>query len=166
MTIVNKTKSSKVRSSNFGFSTILLAFTMICIITFSVLALITANSDYLLSKKVATNNSTYYEVEEVIYSKIESIDKTLGGCYNSTNSIDDYFSRVQEELANYQGQLYYKDTDLFYQFNQKLSDTQKIEVTLQIEYPNVSTANFYEIKQWQTITDTSVETDNTLNLIK
>ena len=46
--------------SNFGFSTILLTFSMICIVTFSALAFVTANSDYKLSKRVADNNSSYY----------------------------------------------------------------------------------------------------------
>ncbi len=41
--------------SNFGFSTILLTFSMICIVTFSALAFVTANSDYKLSKRVADN---------------------------------------------------------------------------------------------------------------
>ncbi len=36
--------------SNFGFSTILLTFSMICIVTFSALAFVTANSDYKLKR--------------------------------------------------------------------------------------------------------------------
>ena len=44
---------SKFHFSNFGFSTILLTFVMMCIMTFGVLSLITANSDYKLSQKVA-----------------------------------------------------------------------------------------------------------------
>ena len=50
--------------SHFGFSTLLLAFTMICIVTFSALSFVTAHSDYNLSKRVADNNSAYYEASE------------------------------------------------------------------------------------------------------
>ena len=51
----------KKRFSNFGMSTILVVFAMMCIVTFSVLAFITANSDYKLSCRVAENNSSYYQ---------------------------------------------------------------------------------------------------------
>lgn len=39
-------------------------FSMICIVTFSALAFVTANSDYKLSKHVADNNSSYYRACE------------------------------------------------------------------------------------------------------
>ena len=53
--------------SNFGFSTILLSFVMICVVTFSALALVTANSDYRLSKKVADKTAEYYTAQEKAY---------------------------------------------------------------------------------------------------
>jgi len=36
----------KIEFSNFGFSTILLCFVMICVVTFSALSLVSAYSDY------------------------------------------------------------------------------------------------------------------------
>ena len=59
--------------SNFGFSTILLTFSMICIVTFSALAFVTANSDYKLSKRVADNNSSYYRACEKAWDEISQI---------------------------------------------------------------------------------------------
>ena len=58
----------KVRFSSFGFSSILLIFVMICIVTFATLTLVTANSDYKLSKKVAAKSTSYYEGEEFYFS--------------------------------------------------------------------------------------------------
>ena len=67
-------KKNTTQTSNFGFATLLLCFTMICIITFAVLSLITANSDWILSKKVASKNASYHQVEEKAYEHIAKID--------------------------------------------------------------------------------------------
>ena len=62
---MNKREHKKAPGfSNFGFSTILLAFVMICIVTISALSLLTANSDYKLSQKVAEKNTAYFDAEK------------------------------------------------------------------------------------------------------
>ena len=50
---MNKKKKGFI---HIGFSSILMVFTMLCLVTFATLSLITANSDYRLSLKVAENN--------------------------------------------------------------------------------------------------------------
>ena len=47
---MNKQKKGMI---HIGFSSILMVFTMLCLVTFATLSLITANSDYRLSLKVA-----------------------------------------------------------------------------------------------------------------
>lgn len=47
---MNKQKKEFI---HIGFSSILMVFTMLCLVTFATLSLITANSDYRLSLKVA-----------------------------------------------------------------------------------------------------------------
>ena len=82
--------------SNFGFSTILLTFSMICIVTFSALAFVTANSDYKLSKRVADNNSSYYRACEKAWDEISQIDAILASDRKSTrlNSSHRHTSRM------------------------------------------------------------------------
>lgn len=152
--------------SNFGFSTILLGFSMMCIITFSALALLTANSDYKLSQKVAEKNTAYYEVEKDITHALADIDKALWTIYDESTQSDEYYQKVFNELSTHsEGQVSIKEHDLFYHFSQRLSNSQTIEVTIKILYPNKETDSFYAITQWQTITDTDIETDDTLHLI-
>ena len=64
--------------SNFGFSTILISFTMICIVTFLALSLITANADYKLSKKTAEKTKEYYAAQESAYNGIADISEIFG----------------------------------------------------------------------------------------
>lgn len=75
---MGKQKEMNQRSfSNFGFSSILLAFVMLCIVTFSALSLLTANADYKLSKKVADKTAAYYQAEEKAYFLLQKIDQNL-----------------------------------------------------------------------------------------
>ena len=88
-----KQKRNRLFFSNFGFSTILLSFVMICVVTFSALSLITANSDYKLSKKVADKNQSYYQAQEQAYAKINMIDQVLADSYLASATADEYFCR-------------------------------------------------------------------------
>ncbi len=152
--------------SNFGFSTILLGFSMMCIITFSALALLTANSDYKLSQKVAEKNTTYYEVEKEAYITLSEIDHHLRDIYADCNDADAYFQMALNMLATRgDGKTNIKGQDYLYHYSKKLSESQTLEITIQILYPTKKNDGFYKITQWQTITDTNIETDNTLHLI-
>lgn len=45
---------------NIGASSILVVFILLCLVTFSVLSLVSANADYKLSKKIADHTQDYY----------------------------------------------------------------------------------------------------------
>ncbi len=74
-------RKNKNTFSNFGFTTVLIVFVMICIVTFSALAYLTAASDYRLSKKVADRTTDYYQAEEKAYLVLGEIDSALTGVY-------------------------------------------------------------------------------------
>ena len=158
----------KKRITNFGFSTILISFTMLCVVIFSVLALITAKSDYNLSQKYATKNFEYYETENRVYLIIADIDSRLLDNYQKATSVEEYYSLVTAELGKaYEGQFEAnEDGTLLYSFDVEFTQLQKMQISLQICYPFSANDPFYQIKQWQLITDTSVEEDDTLNVIK
>ena len=151
--------------SNFGMSTILVVFAMMCIVTFSVLAFITANSDYKLSRRVAGNNSDYYKKCVEINNEIAEIDKMLYIAYTSTASREDYFKTVSSMLSDENGSLTQDDDSTTFDISKQVTDKQSLYVTLEIIYPSHQKDNFYKIKKWQLTTDTSLEEDDSLNLI-
>lgn len=151
----------KNRISNFGFSTLLICFTMICILIFSVLALITANSDYRLSKKVAEKNTTYYEAEEQAYDIIEQLDSKLYNSYIASSSEEEYYVLLENNLTELDGTF---DGNMFY-ISLPLSENQKLDIALEITYPVSSTDNFYRISSWKNTTDTSVDDEKILDLL-
>lgn len=58
---------------NIGASSILVVFILLCLVTFSVLSLVSANADLKLSKRVAEHTREYYdatsEAEEILAAK-------------------------------------------------------------------------------------------------
>lgn len=150
--------------SNFGFSTIMLTFAMICIVTFSALAYVTANSDYKLSSRVAQNDSAYYSAEEDMYEHISQIDKMLAMAYSSSSDKDSYFDAVRDYLSSDSG-LAEDENGLTYSISKEVTDNQTLNVELSITYPAHQSDGFYKISKWKLSTDTSVDDTNTFNLI-
>ncbi len=158
-------KSNDIGFSNFGFSTILLAFVMICIVTISAVSLLTANSDYKLSKKVAEKNITYYQAEETAYDILKEIDTELSYAFQSSENEQSYYSYAKQRLSALEYGTYAKtDTEHIYSYSVPISDTQTLEVILIIHYPDSDKDTFYKISGWKSIYETTIHEDESLNL--
>lgn len=167
----NKAQTNHTPSySNFGYSSILLMFIMICIVTFSVLALYTATSDYTLSKKVATNTSNYYAAEEKAYTTLSEIDLKLSSCYINADGIqqseEEFYMNVQATFkATEINNLTIDEEKHLIQYQEKISNNQRLVVEINYIYPEANSDSFYTIKRWQTVSDVE-EGSSSLNVIK
>ena len=150
--------------SNFGFSTILLAFVMICIVTIAALSLLTASSDYKLSQKFADKNSAYYKAEQQAYTYLSEIDSTLANAYQTTLNASGYYQKVSQTLSSMDGCTYDRVTKTL-SYSTPINDSQHLEVRLLIEYPQEETSNFYIITSWKSISDEIEIDEGTLDLI-
>lgn len=158
-------KQNKFSFSNFGFSTILLSFVMICVVTFSALSLTTANSDYTLSKKVAEKNQNFYQAQEQAYLKINQIDQTLGDCYLTSNHEKAYYDRLSVALSAH-GTYVMENGEHILSFQQHISEDQYLSIRLRICYPKEDTDTFYEVMEWQSVYVRKVPDDAFMNLIQ
>lgn len=143
----------KVRFSSFGFSSILLIFVMICIVTFATLTLVTANSDYKLSKKVAAKSTSYYEGEEFVYRRMEEIDNACMDAYLQAANANAFYTKMNL-LDSHEVCITYS-----------VSENQYLEVILEITYPSSDTEHFMDIKKWQLINVPMEIEDTGWNLI-
>ena len=75
---MNKQKKGFI---HIGFSSILMVFTMLCLVTFATLSLITANSDYRLSLKVAEKTTAYYEADTAARNYLQQLDLALADLF-------------------------------------------------------------------------------------
>lgn len=150
--------------SNFGFSTILLAFVMICIVTISALSLLTANSDYKLSQKVADKNTAYYKAEQQAYQVLAEVDQTLANAYSKASDANSYYKEVEGALLTVK-QGTYDRTTCSYFYVIPISENQSLEIKLLIHYPKTSDESFYEIATWKSVYDQVEIEEGTLDLI-
>lgn len=153
------------RHTNFGFSSILISFIMICIVTFSALALVTANSDYKLSRKVADRNQQYYLAQEQAYEKLSQIDSSLESCYVRTGSQEEYKDAVRSALADLDGTWTDSEDALYFTYTSEIAENQFLEVVLEIVYPTARSDGYYEIAKWHTVQIEDSFEEQPLNLM-
>lgn len=144
--------------SNFGFSSILMIFIMICFVTFAALSLLSANSDYKLSKKTAEKASAYYQADAAARSCLLQIDRNVPSVYQTAFTGTAYLDALSDILPNFltlQGitdyQLHRSDDSLRLSFCVTISEVQSLCVDLAFNYPRQEEAPFYQITGWQTV---------------
>ena len=150
--------------SNFGFSTILLAFVMICIVTISALSLLTANSDYKLSQKVAEKNTAFYEAEKQAYETLAHVDALLANAYAESTGANSYYKAVAQALEALDFGTYDRTLGSF-QYEVEISENQSLQVTMLIHYPKGNEESFYEITTWKSVYEEVEIEEGTLDLI-
>ena len=155
----------KIEFSNFGFSTILLCFVMICVVTFSALSLVSAYSDYKLSKKVADKNADYYKAQERAYETVALIDNLAMETYLATASSSDYYAAMQEKAAAY-GTVTTVTDALMLSFTESIATDHTLCISLKICHPSESNESFVQIVEWKSHYDKAEPEDDYLDLIK
>lgn len=175
----NKQQSTFV---NIGSSSLLIVFLVLCLTTFAILSLSSAQSDYSFSKRSAEHKTEYYEASSRAEMILGEIDQILAETAEQVNAAQE--NAVQEnadsELASFElaatARLDGKEID-----NIPLSCTGTEEGTV-ISYQvpsgakqalNVSLLitndseheNYYKIQAWQLISTSDWNADNSLNLI-
>lgn len=172
-TVMAVRKERKYKFSTFGFSTILLTFVMMCIMTFGVLSLVTANSDLKLSKKVAEKSEGIAAAKEISYLRLERVDTILSRCEYKDMSDENYRS-IAIELLQQDGLDSYlvsvsepADLGLTLHWEIDITDTQYMGVTIYLPPASQITNHYYEVTRWYTAhreNDNEI-IDDTLHLI-
>lgn len=152
------------RFSNFGYPTILLSFVMLCVVTFSTLSLVTAYSDYKLSRKVAERTSDYYKACENATDTLSRLDKLLTNAYRTSDDKDSYFRDIQTQLKNY-GTITITDANCQLSFQEPISEDSYLSVRINLCYPRKVSDAFYQISEWKSTHQTSEFPEESLNLI-
>ena len=137
-------------SLNIGLPSILLVFVILCLVSFGVLSLVSANSDRKLSQKVHARSSHYYEVCNQAEEMPASVHSQLMDAYLTCDSKSHYYELIQEIPANY---------------SFSLSDLQSLEISLTFLYPQTVNDDFFEINTWQIVTADNIEYDEQLHVI-
>ena len=165
-------KQQKASFINIGFSSIVMVFIMICLVTFATLSVLTAHSDYRLSQKVADKTTAYYVADAVAREAMAAIDEKLYTIYCLASTADEYYDSIEslellKELPSGVSDITIELTDTlpFITYQVPVSDVQTLHVSLKINYPQTGSECFSTILRWQTVTvNEPADSDDYLNL--
>ena len=151
----------KYPTINIGSSSMLVVFIILCLITFSVLSVASANNDRKYSEKIANRTTAYYKASNKAEELLSQIDDKLKQIYEQYNA--DYLSQVPDVLTSIAG----IDTSNFpsVSFSIPINDTQTLSVSLLIQIPEKEGDTFYTITSWQEISTEVWNGDEPMNLM-
>lgn len=151
----------KYPTINIGSSSMLVVFIILCLVTFSVLSVASANNDRKYSEKIANRTTAYYKASNKAEELLSQIDDKLKQIYEQYNA--DYLSQVPDVLTSIDG----IDTSDFpsVSFSVPINDTQTLSVSLLIQIPEKEGDTFYTITSWQEISTEVWNGDEPMNLM-
>lgn len=120
---------------NIGSASILLVFVILCLVSFAVLSIVSANADSKLSTRVLERTTAYYTACNQAEQSLAGMDHTLRHIYESSDSEDAYFASVGHGKS----------------YVIPISDLQSLQVTIEILYPGTAEDSFYKITAWQVL---------------
>ena len=120
---------------NIGSASILLVFVILCLVSFAVLSIVSANADSKLSSRVLERTTAYYDACNQAEQSLAGMDKTLQRIYASSESEEAYFASVGHVKS----------------YMIPISDLQSLQVTIEILYPLSADDTFYRITAWQVL---------------
>ena len=135
---------------NVGISSLLFIFVILCLVSFAILSLSSAMSDYKLTARVMENTTQYYNARNAAEELLEGFDKTLAETYGSGISRTGYFDKVGKKKS----------------FDVPAGDNQSLNVEIKITYPENPGEAFYEVTEWNLETTAAIEFDETLPVFK
>lgn len=137
-------------SLNIGLPTILLIFVVLCLISFGILSLVSANADWKLSQRLISRSTAYYQACNEAESFLAELDRSLYSLY--MQSAD---SLVYQNATNSLSTVY-----IF-----PVSDLQELEIRLSYQTPTKHNPTFYNIESWKLISTDSITYDSGLHVI-
>ena len=151
----------KYPTINIGSSSMLVVFIILCLVTFSVLSVASANNDRKYSEKIADRTTAYYEASNKAEELLSQIDDKLKQVYEQYNA--GYLSQVPDVLTSIDG----IDTSGFpsVSFSVPINDTQTLSVSLLIQIPEKEGDTFYTITSWKEISTEVWNGDEPMNLM-
>ena len=122
---------------NIGISSFILVFVTLCLVTFSVLTLVSANANQKLNEQVIDQVNQYYEMSNQANHKLASIDQILYQIDKQTQGEEQYFQQVYDKLSIH---------DRYYSFSIE-GKTQRLNVRIEL-LSHEENQPYYKVIQW------------------
>lgn len=165
---------------NIGSSSLLVIFLVLCLVTFAILSLSSARSDYSFSERLAAHRANYYEasskaedvtgeIDQILCETAEEIDLAGHNDAAGKEKIALYYAAVDSALDDMQingtaVQLEQEDGGCSVVFRIPAEEGQELFVRLQVN-DCWSQETYYEVKTWKIISTGRQEEEKPLNLM-
>lgn len=126
-----------------GTASIVLIFVLLCLLTFSVLSIVSAKADLNLSTKSANRTSEYYEAENKANDILLIISDSLASHAGSPS----FFTDIREDLDGQEGISFSSDDSLEYHVT--INENQELFVSLQLFSEPGADSSYYQIRAWK-----------------
>ncbi len=122
---------------HIGASSILLIFVTLCLVSFAVLSIVSANADNKLTGKVMERTTEYYRACNTAQEALATMDEALAESYRNASTPEEYYNSLGAAEN--------------YSFEVNVNANQALSVTVQVLYPEEEGDPFYEITSWKVI---------------
>jgi len=147
-------------SVGIGAPSLITIFLVLSLVSFSVLSYMTSNADYRFSKNLEERVTSYYAACNISEEKIAEIETALTAVYqNSTEQT--YFDNAKKALSEYS-----ISAENILTFRTQVRDSQDLQVSLRLQYPQSPEDPLYIISEWLLIQTGEWVPDNSLNLLE
>ena len=127
---------------NVGTSSVLVAFVLLCLVTFAGLSFLSANSDYRLSQQTAEKTTEYYAAGEKADRKLAELDTTLRELARQ-GSEGSYYQSVRERFLGSLDYNYVEEEGRYLlSFTEPVNIRQDLNVLVEVNYPSEGTKPF------------------------
>ena len=146
-----------------GASSILVIFVLLCLTTFSVLSLLSANADMRLSQKARAASDEYWSASNKAEHILMLADKALAQAYTSAGGASDYAEKGFAALsaaAQAEGitLAFEMGSDNVVRFAVPVGEAQELDVALALDYsPRLFRKTAWQLRstvEWETMEDT------------
>lgn len=151
-----------------GSSSLLVVFLVLCLVTFAILSLSSAKSDYSFTERLAEHKSSYYEASSKAEGVLADIDQSLEDTYRETSmSQEEYLEALTLKfLTSSVIPLSYstESGEPIISYNIPADERQTLFVELKVTDP-MENPYYYEILTWQLMPSNTWESDDSLELM-
>lgn len=143
-------KKKREFTLNVGISSILFIFVILCLVSFAVLSLSSAMSDYKLSKRIVENTTGYYQACNEAEELLSAFENSVVSLYDTGISRVGFYEKVGKTKT----------------FAVHVNDIQTLVVDIDILYPSNPGEKFYDISSWRLVTTGELDYDDRLHVFK
>ena len=132
------------------------AFIILILVTFALLSFTGARQDLSSAQLTAARTVQYYEADLAARNRLSGIEQSLCEIYASLPDCEShtYFEACRKIFPNMQ--------DKKLTFSEKAGESQVLQVTLLLQFPQNGTDTLYTIAQWQLLSSESWNDDSSL----